>query len=114
MVYYLTAEIFATYSLIRKMFYKTSLIYVAIFINILWILIDTVIISIALYSSYTATNFELKTPIIISSIVKRLNWNDSPCLAQVFKTFLLEVQYRNMFFENEFFRIDWKLLFSVS
>lgn len=113
LVYYLTANLFAIYSVVREVYYRTPLMYVALSTNIWWILLHTSIISIALYAGYTTTKSALKTPIIVSSIVKHRKWKQSPCVVQVFKTFLLEFQYRNMFFENEFFRIDWKLLFSV-
>lgn len=114
MVYYLTANLFAIYSMIREAFYRSPLMYVAIGTNMWWIILHTAIISIALYSGYTTTRCALKTPIIVSSIVKSQKWKESRCVVKVFKTFLLEIQYRNMFLENEFFRIDWKLLFSVS
>lgn len=114
MVYYLTANLFAIYSLVREAYFKTPLMYIAIGTNIWWIILHTAIISIALYSSYTTTKCAIKTPVIVSSIIKSLNWKQSPDIVETFKTFLLEVQYRNMFLENEFFRVDWKLLFSVS
>lgn len=114
MVYYLTANLFAIYSMIREAFYQTPLMFVACGVNIWWILLHNAIISIALYSGYTTTRCALKTPIIVSSIVKSRKWSESRCTVKVFKTFLVEVLYRNIFFENEFVRIDWKLLFTVS
>lgn len=114
LVYYLTANLFAIYSMVRETFYQTDLMFIALATNSWWIILHTAIISIAFYSGYTTTKCAQKTPIIVSSIIKSRKWKESPCVLQVFKTFLLEVQYRNMFFENEFFRIDWKLLFSVS
>lgn len=114
MVYYLAANLFAIYSMIREMYFRTSLMYVAFATNIWWVILHTLIISIALYSGSTTTRCALKTPIIVSSIVKSQKSNESRCVGKVFKSFLIEVQYRNLFFENEFFRIDWKLLFSVS
>lgn len=113
-VYYLTANLFAVYGMIREAFYETDQMYIAIITNILWIILITAIISIAMYLGYTTTKFTLKAPVIVSSTVKSYRWKDCKCVIEVFKTFLLEVQCRNMFFENEFFRIDWKLLFSVS
>jgi hypothetical protein len=107
-VYFLTANMFGIYSIIRETFYRTPLMVVAILMNTWWILLHTVIISIAVHSSYTATKCALRTPIIVSSILKSCKWRDEKCVI------LLEFQYRNVFFENEFFRIDWKLLFSVS
>ena len=114
MLYYLTTNLFAIHSMIRETFNGTPLMYIAFGTNIWWIFMHTGMVSIALYSSCTTTRCALKAPIIVSSIVKGSKWKESHCVINVFKTFLVEVQYRNMFFENEFFRIDWKLLFSVS
>jgi hypothetical protein len=114
MVYYLTANLFAIYSMIREVFYRTPLMIIACATNIWWIILHNAIISIALYSGYTTTRCALRTPIIVSGVVKSRKWSESRCVVKVFKTFLVEVQYRSVFLENEFFRIDWKLLFSVS
>ncbi|CRL05737.1 CLUMA_CG018766, isoform A [Clunio marinus] len=113
LVYYLTANLFAIYSTIREVFYQTPLMYIAIGTNICWMILHSVIASIALYSGHITTKCALRTPIIVSSILRNCKDKESPFTKDAFKTFLLEVQHRNMFIENEFFRIDWKLLFSM-
>lgn len=117
MVYYLTSNIFSIYGSIREVYYETSFKYYAFGLNIWWIIVSSGMISIVLYSASTTTRCALKTPIIVSSIVKSYRWRNSQnsqCIIDVFNTFLVETHHRNMFFESAFFRIDWKLLFSVS
>lgn len=113
-IYYLTANMFAIYSIVREIFHRSQLMYVVVFTSFCWIVLHTVIISIAVHSGYQATKCALQAPIIVSSIVKNCKWREQKCVVRVLKTFLLEFQHRNVYFENEFFRIDWKLLLSVS
>lgn len=113
-IYYLMANLFAVYSMLREVLFQSAKMYIAVGTNVWWVVLHTGIMTIPLYSSYTTTRCALKTPIIVSGIVKSHETRGSYCVINVFKSFLLELQFRNVFFENEFFRIDWKLLFSVS
>lgn len=114
MVYYLMADLFSVFSIVHEIFYPTQLTLFLLTINVWWVILHTGLLSITLYAGYTTTRCAASAPTIISSIVRNYHWSKEKCVQKVFKTFLLELQYRNLVLENEFFAIDWKLLLSVS
>lgn len=50
--------------------------------------------------------------VIVSKIVNSSNCNEND--RKVFQNFLLQYQYRNLKFKNEFFVVNWKLLLVVA
>lgn len=107
-IYHMTTNLFTFYGLIREFVVRTSLI--EQIANFGWICSSTFSLSIALYSAVNTQKIALKTPIIISEILKSEKYKTPE---DIFRIFLLEVQHRNISFQNEFFTIDWKLLLSV-
>jgi hypothetical protein len=110
----LSTNLFSTYSMIREIFLKTVVLWATIGNTLWWLLFFTGMLSVALYSAHTTTKCARQTPIIVGGILKSTRWHGDEHVVGIFKTFLLEVQHHHLHFENEFFRIEWKLLFSVS
>jgi hypothetical protein len=99
------------YGLIREIFRNSSIAFAAISLNLGWIITTTYLLSLALYSAETTQKTARETPIIVGYILKTEKFKAPE---DVLKTFLLEVQYRNISFHNEFFHVDWKLMLQVS
>lgn len=112
MCYYLSGNLFALYSLIRELYYQSPYALIAFILNSSWVVMHTIIIVIALTISTSMTKAAQKTPIIVSSIIKANEFTG--CMLETFRIFLMEIQYRNLFAESAFFRIDWKLYLGVS
>lgn len=107
--YYLPANLFTSYGVIREIILGSGLSMWS-YLNLGWLLFSTSLISFALYSSESTLKIARKIPIIFSAILKR---EKCKFLEDEFKTFFFEVQCRSFTFQNELFRIEWKLLLSV-
>lgn len=66
---------------------------------------------ISLHLSVGTSGEFRETPILISKIINNNVCNETD--QEVFKNFLVQIQYRNVNFENFLFAINWKLLLTV-
>jgi 7tm Chemosensory receptor len=112
-MYFVVSYIFTVYAIIRELILQSDFLMTLLIINSSWLILYMIILAIALHSGHCLAKCAQQTPVIVSSVLKNPKWQQE-CLRRVFKTFLLEVQYRSLCLENVFFRIEWKLLFSVS
>lgn len=110
-IYHLTVNLFTMYGLIRELALNSSVVWAAVSLNLGWIITTTFLLSLALYSAEKAQKSARETPIIVGYILKMEKFKAPE---DVLKTFLLEVQYRNISFHNEFFHVEWKLMLQVS
>lgn len=109
-IYQLTANLFTLYGLIREILVSSSFAVVAICTNLVWICITTFVLSLGIYSAETTRKSARKTSNIVGFILKTEKFKD---VEDIFKTFLLDAQFRSTSFQNEFFCIEWKLLLQV-
>lgn len=112
MIYDFTANLFATYSIIRDMYIRSPVLLFSIATNASWVIFHTFILAIPLYYGCSTTKIARKTPLIVSEIVETYRQKGS--VNETFKTFLMHLQFRNLNFENEFVRVDWKIMITVS
>lgn len=110
-IYHLTVNLFTIYGLIREVALNSSVIWAAISLNLGWIITTTFLLSLALYSAEKTQKNARETPSIIGYILKMEKFKAPE---DILKTFLLEVQYRNISFHNELFHVEWKLMLQVS
>jgi hypothetical protein len=113
-IIYLSVNLFSGYSLIRELVLKSSVTWETTGNTLWWLLLLTLILSIALHSAHAASLCARRTPRIVGGILRSERWARDERLVGVFKTLMLEAQQQNLHFQNEFFRIEWRLLFSVS
>jgi len=110
-VYYLSTNMLGIYSMLRELFHGSSSLLTAMGTNFWWNLLNTSLAVLPLHAGSAASRVAQQTPIVVAAIVRSQPRN---CGRKVLKAFLMEIQFRKLHFENEFFCIDWKLLFSVS
>jgi hypothetical protein len=78
----------------------------------LTLVFNYVLIGIFIHSA-VKLSYELReTPVIVSKIINGENCYEKD--QQILKTFLTQIQYRNLNVENSLFIVDWKLLVAVS
>lgn len=110
-IYHLTVNLFTMYGVIRELILNSSKILLVVSMDSGWIITTTFLLSLGLYSAESTLKCARLTPVIVGYILKTEKFKAPE---DVLKTFLLEVQYRNISFYNEFFHIEWKLMLQVS
>jgi hypothetical protein len=113
-IIYLVVNIFTMYSTAREIILQTSLIWGTCLTNFMWFTLTTLFLSMVLHAGYSTTKCARQVATIVGIILKHPKHQNDKNLRRVFKSFLLEMQYKNFSFENEIFRIEWKLLVSVN
>lgn len=77
-----------------------------------WIISNYLLQAILIHACCKTTSEAEKFPIIITNFINTANCNKFG--KKVFKSFLIQNQYRNVKFRTVFSTIDWKLLLAVS
>lgn len=78
----------------------------------LQVLLNYVLQSLLTHSSSTTTQEAEETAVIVSKIVNKIEI--SKAHQKVFKSFLMQKQYRNLKLQTSFFTINWKMMLTVS
>lgn len=110
--YFFIMNLFATYNNVYTFFNDPEKLFFVCINDGTWVLVNYVLQSVLIHSSYSTTREAEQSAIIIAKLISSNKC--SKIHHDVFSSFLVQNQYRSLKFQTPFFTINWKLLLAVS
>lgn len=111
-VYLFLMSLFASYNHVWTFVNEREKFFFVVASDGTWIMFNFIFHSCFIHSCSRATHEANQTAIIVSKIINQNKCNRNH--QEIFKSFLTQVQYRNLELQTIFFKINWKLLLTVN